>query len=134
MHFKNDSRPMKTAVASTYLLIAVAAILTVLLSRSFEIESAGALVFITAWLTFPHLLMTGGLVLMRRFGDETYRRRIEAAHLLAVFISVAGVLWLAIVFLMPTDAQGAFGVLLTPIGQVLGFCFCLVGLMFVLDS
>lgn len=103
---------MTWIVTGTFVLMAGAVCCTIWLVSALEPTSAGAFCFFAAWLVLPYAIMSTVLIALRR-------RRTTAVHwhVVATVVSVGGVLLLFDTILWRPDAQGAIGVLMTPILQ-----------------
>ncbi len=103
---------MRWIVPITFFLIAIAACTTVLFVITLKPTSTGAFVFFTVWLILPYAIMSAALTLLQRRGTASFHW-----YLVAVIVSIGGILFLADVIFWQPDAQGAIAVLLTPVLQ-----------------
>jgi len=103
---------MKWIAPITFVLIAVAACITVIFVKALKPTSGGAFLFFAAWLVLPYAIMSAVLVLLRRKGAVSAHWYVVAA-----LVSLGGIFFLADVIFWRPDAQGAIAVLLTPILQ-----------------
>jgi hypothetical protein len=103
---------MKLMRPLTFLVIAIAACITVLFVGALKPTSSGAFVFFSAWLIFPYAAMSTALIVLRRTGNASFRW-----HVVAVLVSTGGIVFLADVIFWRPDAQGAMAVLMTPLLQ-----------------
>lgn len=103
---------LKLTALVTLLVVIVAACITVLFVKALKPTSAGAFAFFACWLVLPHAVMSTALVLL-------WRKRAASVHLhvVAVLISVGGIVFLTDVIFWHPDAQGAIAVMMTPILQ-----------------
>lgn len=115
---------MNDMILVTRLILATAVCITIIFLIILQPTNVVAFVAIAAWLTFPYLLMVGMFAGFQHFGA----RRLMAAHVLAVIVSVGGILFLAYILFGPPDAQNGIALFLTPVYQVFGL---LLGLPFV---
>lgn len=103
---------MKLMIPITFLMIAIAACTTILFVSALKPTSIGAFVFVAVWLTFPYAIMSAALILLQRKGTASFHW-----YIVAVIVSIGGILFLADVIFWHPDAQGAIAVLMTPILQ-----------------
>jgi hypothetical protein len=103
---------MKLIVPITFLFIALAACVTVLLVSALKPTSTGVFVGFAVWLIFPYVVMSAVLIFFERKGTASFHWYVAAA-----IVSVSGILFLANVIFWHPDAQGAIAVLMTPILQ-----------------
>lgn len=103
---------MKWFVPFTFVLIAVAACITVFFVKALKPTSGGGFLFFVIWLVLPYAIMCARLILLRRNGSPS-------AHwyVVTVLVSIGGILFMADVIFWHPDAQGAIAVLMTPILQ-----------------
>lgn len=94
------------------LTIAAAACTTVWFVSVLKPTSAGAFVFFTAWLVSPHVAMAAVLALLARRGGAATRWSV-----IAIIVSIGGIVFLADLIFWHTDAQGALAVLMAPLFQ-----------------
>lgn len=104
-----------------FLVLAAAACTTVGFVSALKPTSPGAFLFFAAWLVFPHAAMAAVLVLLARKGAATARW-----SLVAIVVSVGGVLFLADVIFWHSDAQGALAVVMAPVLQGIALAVLLV--------
>lgn len=100
---------MKRIAAPGFLAIAASACITVWFVAAMKPTSPAAFLFFSAWLVSPHAAMATVLLLLQRKGAAP-------AHwyVIAIVVSIGGVLFLADVIFWHTDAQGAIAVLMAP--------------------
>jgi hypothetical protein len=103
---------MKLLIPITFLLMAIAACTSVWFVSVLKPTSIGAFVFFAAWLISPYAMMCAALIFLRPRGKPSFHW-----YVVAVIVSIGGVLFLADVILWHPDAQGAIAVLMTPILQ-----------------
>jgi hypothetical protein len=103
---------MKWVAPITFLVLTIAACITVVFVKALKPTSTGAFLFFAAWLVLPYAVATAALITLRRKGNASVRW-----HLVATLVSVGGVLFLTDVIFWRPDAQGAIAVLMTPILQ-----------------
>lgn len=99
-------------VSTTFLLIAIAACITVLSVSALEPTSTGAFIFFAVWLSFPYIIMGAVLIVLQRKGTASFYW-----YIATIIVSIGGVLFLADVIFWHPDAQGAIAVLMVPILQ-----------------
>lgn len=106
--------------ASGFLAIAAAACTTVWFVGAMKPTSAAAFAVFSIWLISPHAAMAAALLHLER-------RRAASAHwhIVAIIVSLGGVLFLADVIFWHTDAQGALAVLMAPVLQGVALAFLL---------
>ena len=111
MRYKADPYLKLTALV-TLLVIIVTACITVFFVKALKPTSAGAFVFITFWLVLPHVVMSTALILL-------WRKRAASVHwhVVAVLVSIGGIVFLTDVIFWRPDAQGAIAVIMAPIFQ-----------------
>jgi hypothetical protein len=109
-----ESRPlaMKWIGAFSFLAIAIAACTTVLFVSALKPTSTGAFVFFSIWLISPHAAMSAALLFLQRKGTAPIHW-----YVVAVIVSIGGILFLADVIFWQRDAQGAIAVLMAPLLQ-----------------
>lgn len=103
---------MKWIAPITFILIAVAACLTIFFVSALRPTSTGAFVFFTVWLNLPYAVVCALLLVLHRKGTSSFHW-----YAVAVIVSIGGVLFLADVIFWHRDAQGAIAVLMVPILQ-----------------
>lgn len=116
---------MKWVAPITYLVLAVAACIAVVFVKALKPTSTGAFLFFAAWLALPYGVAAVALIALRRRRNGTASAR---WHLVAMLVSVGGILFLTDVIFWRPDAQGAIAVLATPILQG-GATFLLVAVI-----
>ena len=100
-----------TALA-TLLVVIVAACITVFFLKALKPTSASAFAFFACWLVLPHVVMSTALILL-------WRKRAASVHwhVVAVLVSIGGIVFLTDIIFWRPDAQGAIAVMMTPILQ-----------------
>ena len=103
---------LKLTALVTLLVVIVAACITVLFVKALKPTSAGAFAFFACWLVLPHAVMSTALVLL-------WRKRAASVdlHVVAVLVSIGGIVFLTDAIFWHPDAQGAIAVMMTPILQ-----------------
>ena len=103
---------MKWIASITFVLIAVAACISVIFVKALKPASDGAFLFFAVWLVLPYVIMSVVLILLRRKGTT-------AAHwyVVAALVSIGGIIFVADIIFWHPDAQGAIAVFMTPILQ-----------------
>ena len=103
---------MNWLAAITLLVLIVAACITVTFVSMLKPTSAGAFLFFVAWLILPYLVMGAALIL-------AWRKEITAMdwQVVAVVVSIVGIIFMTDAIFWHPDAQGAIAVLMTPILQ-----------------
>ncbi|MFA6052677.1 MAG: hypothetical protein WC762_08805 [Methylobacter sp.] len=103
---------MKWIAPITFFLITVAACITVVFVKALKPTSVGAFAFFAVWLVLPYVVMSIALILL-------WRKRALSVHwhVVAVLVSIGGIVFLTNVIFWHPDAQGAIAVLMTPILQ-----------------
>ncbi len=104
--------------STTLVLIAIAAIISVVFVNTLKPTSTKAFIFFSVWLTLPYIIMSAALIFLDCKGKASFYW-----YVVGVVVSVSGILFLANVIFWHPDAQGAIAVLMTPIlqGGVLAF-------------
>lgn len=103
---------MKWIVPIAFVLIAVAACITVIFVKALKPTSGGAFLFFAVWLALPYVILCTALISLRRTGTTSAHW-----HVVAALVSIGGILFMADVIIWHPDAQGAIAVLMTPILQ-----------------
>lgn len=103
---------MKWIVRQSFIMIAVAACISVIFVRALKPTSNGAFLFLAAWLVLPYAIMGAALISSRLKHDTRAHW-----HVVAALVSIGGILFLADVIFWHPDAQGAIAVFMTPILQ-----------------
>jgi len=103
---------MKLMIPITFLLMAIAASTTVWFVSALKPTSIGAFVFFAVWLISPYAMMSAALMFLRPKDSPSFHW-----YVVAVIVSIGGILFLADVIFWHPDAQGAIAVLMTPILQ-----------------
>lgn len=103
---------MKWIVPLTFIVIAAAALFTILIVKILKPASGAAFLIFTAWLVLPYAVMSVVLILMRRKGTVSIYWYVMSAA-----VSIAGILYMSDVIFWHSDAQGGIAVLMTPILQ-----------------
>lgn len=107
---------MKWVTPIGLIIIAVAALISILFVAALKPTSNGAFLFFGAWLTAPYVMMSAVLIfLQRKKADSFY------CDVVAVLVCTGGILYLADVIFWHPDAQGAAAVLMTPLLQGIAF-------------
>ena len=103
---------MKWIAPITFVMIAVAACISVIFVKALKPTSDGAFLFFTVWLVLPYVIMSVVLISLRR--KET-----TSTHwfVVAALVSIGGILFVADVIFWHPDAQGGIAVFMTPILQ-----------------
>lgn len=98
-------------ITSSLVLIAAACI-TLFFVSALKPTSTGAFLFFAAWLVCPYVVM-GGVQIM------AWRNKTTSIHwqVVAVVVSIGGILFLMDTIFWHPDAQGAIAVLMTPLLQ-----------------
>ena len=104
---------MKWITFITFLLIALAACITVVFVKALKPANSGAFMFFAIWLILPYALMSAALILVRRKETTSGHRQV-----VAVMVSIGGILFMADAIFWHPDAQGAIAVLMIPVLQV----------------
>lgn len=96
----------------TFLVLIVAACITLFFVNALKPTSPGAFLFFAAWLVFPYVIMGGAQIL-------AWRNKTVSIHwqVVAVAVSIGGILFLMDNIFWHPDAQGAIAVLMTPLLQ-----------------
>lgn len=103
---------MKWIFPVTFVLIAVAACVTVIFVTALKPTSGGAFLLFAGWLVLPYAIMSARLISLRRKGTASAHW-----HVVAALVSIGGILFLTDVIFWHPDAQGAIAVLMTPMLQ-----------------
>ncbi|MDO8346431.1 MAG: hypothetical protein Q7S85_00890 [Rugosibacter sp.] len=103
---------MKLIAPITFILVAVAACITIFFVSVLKPTGTGAAVFLAVWLNLPYVIICAALLVLKRKGTASFHW-----YAVAVLISIGGILFLADVIFWHRDAQGAIAVLMTPILQ-----------------
>ena len=103
---------MKWIVRLTFILMAVAAWISVIFVREVKPASGSAFLFIAAWLVLPYAIMSAALIAFRRKQHTPVHW-----HVVAALVSIGGTVFLADVIFWHRDAQGAIAVFMTPFLQ-----------------
>lgn len=103
---------MKWIAPITFLVLIVSASATVLFVKALKPTSVGAFAFFAAWLLIPYVIMSAALILQGRKQTLPVHW-----HVVAVLVSLGGMVFLVDVIFWRPDAQGAIAVLMTPILQ-----------------
>lgn len=103
---------MKWVAPVTFVVLTVAACVTVVFVKALKPTSIGAFLFFATWLVLPYAVATVALITLRRKGTASVRW-----HLVAMLVSVGGIFFMTDVIFWRPDAQGAIAVLATPILQ-----------------
>jgi hypothetical protein len=102
---------VRPVTAFAYVLLAAAAVVSLVFVHSLKPTSVKAATFFSIWLLLPYLILT--IVLTIRAHMAT-----EIADLIVTILVVAGgLLFLTIVVFVRPDPQGGIAVLLTPVYQ-----------------
>ena len=109
---------MKLTTLVTLFVVITTACITVFFVKVLKPTSAGAFVFFAFWLVLPHVVMSTALLLL-------WRKRAASVHwhVVAVLVSIGGIVFLADVIFWHPDAQGAIAVIMTPILQGAALAF-----------
>ena len=105
---------MRTIAIASLAVIACAACSAVWFVAALKPASPGAFAFLVVWLAAPHAAMAATLLVRER-----QRPAPRSWHIIAIMVSIAGVLFLADVIYWHTDAQNAIAVVFTPLYQAL---------------
>ena len=92
--------------------MAVAASTTLFFVIALKPTSTGAFVFFAVWLILPYVIICATLLILQRKGTTSFHW-----YVVAVIVSIGGIVFLADVIFWNQDAQGAIAVLMTPILQ-----------------
>ncbi|WP_126452598.1 hypothetical protein [Sulfuriflexus mobilis] len=103
---------MKWIAHTTFILMAVAACTTIFFVSALKPTSTGAFVFFAVWLILPYVIICVALLILQRKGTASFHW-----YVVAVIVTIGGILFLADVIFWHRDAQGAIAVLMTPILQ-----------------
>jgi hypothetical protein len=103
---------MKLMAPVTFILMAVAACTTVFFVSVLKPTSTGAFVFFAVWLSLPYVVICAVLLTLQRKGAATFHW-----YVVAVIVSIGGILFMADVIFWHRDAQGAIAVFMIPILQ-----------------
>lgn len=103
---------MKLVAPITFILMAVAACTTIFFVSALKPTSTGAFVFFAVWLNLPYVIIYAALLILQRKGTASVHW-----YVVAVLVSIGGIIFLADVIFWHRDAQGAVAVLMTPILQ-----------------
>lgn len=103
---------MKCIAPVTFILMAVAACTTLFFVSALKPASTGAFVFFAVWLNLPYVIICAALLILQRKGTASFHW-----YVVAVIVSIGGILFLTDVIFWHQDAQGAIAVLMTPILQ-----------------
>ncbi len=103
---------MKWIARIAFIVVMVAACVTVFFVQALKPTSAGAFIFFAAWLVLPYVVMSTVLVVL-------WRKRTASVHwhVVAVLVSIGGIVFLTDVIFWRPDAQGAIAVFMTPLLQ-----------------
>jgi len=103
---------MKWMTPITLFVVIVAASITVFFVKALKPTSAGAFAFFVVWLALPYVILSIALLL-------SWRKQAASVHwhVVAVLVSIGGIVFLTDVIFWHPDAQGAIAVLMTPILQ-----------------
>ena len=94
-----------------YLLLVIAAVVTVVFVISLKPTSTEAAVFFSAWLLLPYFILAILVSTRASLGIEV------ASLIVTALITSGGLLFLTIVIFVRPDPQGAIAVLFTPLYQ-----------------
>lgn len=100
----------------TLTLLGAAACATIFFLVALKPSNAGAFAFGAAWLTAPHMVLAGVLMVLRRRGTPLQPWCIAAA-----LVTVAGLYMHVDAIWLHPDAQGAIAVMITPVLQGIAF-------------
>lgn len=103
---------MKWIAPTAFSLMAVAACITLFFVSVLKPTSSGAFVFFAVWLILPYVIICAVLLILRRKGAASFHW-----YVVAVIVSIGGIVFLADVIFWNQDAQGAIAVLMTPVLQ-----------------
>lgn len=103
---------MKWIAPITFLVFIVATCITIFFVKALKPTTVVAFAFYAVWLILPYVVIGTALILL-------WHKRIASVHwhILAVMVSVGGIVFLTDVIFWHPDAQGAIAVLMTPILQ-----------------
>lgn len=107
-----STQPFRLTLA---VLLAAASVLLFFVIK-LKPASAGAFAFLAVWLVLPHAAMALLLIVLRRKGKSLLPWCITS-----FLVTLGGIYMLVHVIYLNPDAQGAIGVVLTPILQVIAF-------------
>ena len=111
-YYRNELPTMKLIIPITFLLMAVAACTSVWFVSVLKPTSIGAFVFFAVWLISPYAIMSAALMFLRPKASPTFHW-----YIVAVIVSIGGILFLVDVIFWHPDAQGSLAVAMTPILQ-----------------
>lgn len=94
--------------------LAAAACTSLFFVVKLQADSAGAFAFLALWLTLPHVAMALLLLILQRKG-----KALLPWCLCWLLVGLGGLYLLVDIIYLNPDAQGAIGVVLTPILQVI---------------
>lgn len=97
---------------TSFLVLIAAACITLFFVSALKPTSTGAFLFFAAWLVCPYVVMGGMQIL-------AWRNKTASIHwqVVAVVVSIGGILFLMDTIFWHPDAQGAIAVLMTPLLQ-----------------
>ena len=101
--------------ALSYVILAVAALLSLAFVNVLKPNSLGAAAFIAVWLVLPYAALALGLTFFAK-------QRASAVAYVAVvaIVTAGGLLFLTYVIFLHPDPQGGIAVLFTPVYQAVG--------------
>jgi hypothetical protein len=111
---------MKLISALSFFLIGISACTTALFVSSLRPTTAAAFAVFTLWLITPHLAMSAGILLLQQKGTA-----LISWCVVAIIVSIGGVVFLTDVIFLQPDAQGAIAVLVAPLFQGVAFAVML---------
>jgi len=120
---------MKWITPITVLLVTIAACITIIFVKAIKPTSTGAFMFFAIWLVLPYAIVGAALISLRHRGMKSVHWNV-----VAVLVSVAGILFMADVIFWHPNAQGAIAVLMTPILQGGAFALLLSVASWVLQN
>ena len=111
---------VKRITSISLFLMTAAACVTVIFVNELKPTSAGALALFAVWLVLPYVAMSAALIMFSRKQDASAHRPV-----VAVLVSIGGIVFLLDVIFWHPDAQGAIAVLMTPILQAFALAILL---------
>lgn len=104
------------ALRPTLAVLLAAASVSLFFVIKLQPASAGAFAFLAVWLTVPHVAMAALLVALQRRGKPLLPWCVAS-----ILVTLGGIYLLVDIIYWHPDAQGAIGVVLTPVLQGIAF-------------
>ena len=111
---------MKWIASITALVIVVAVLGTIVCAAAVETTNAATSLLLSTWLVLPYAAMGAALVVARRRRSTSLRWQV-----LAVAVSIVGLVFLFSIISWPSDAQRTIAALMAPVLQGLAWVLLL---------